>query len=60
MFKSPTAIINEEWEAISGSAVFNQDGKVVGMAVRIYLNSIMAIPSKTILKLIDSVIEQNK
>ena len=60
MFKNPTAITQDEWQAISGSAVFNQDGKVVGIAVRIYLNSIMAIPSKTILELIDRVIEQNK
>lgn len=62
MFKSPTTITLEEWQAISGSAVFNQDGKVVGMVVKISFNpiSILAVPSKTILKLIDCVIEQNK
>ena len=63
-FNSPTTIINNEWHAVSGSAVFNQDGKVVGMAVQISFDqsskSIMVVPSKTILKLIDRVIEQNK
>ncbi len=63
-FNSPTTIINNEWHAVSGSAVFNQDGKVVGMAVKISLapNSkfIMVVPSKTILRLIDHVIDSKE
>ena len=65
IFKNPTKIIGDEWKATSGSAVFNQDGKVVGMAVEIPLGQssrpiIKVVPYKTILRSIDHLIDTKK
>ena len=65
IFKSSTTIIADEWKATSGSAVFNQDGKVVGMAVEISFDQssrpiIKVVPYKTILRSIDHLIDTKK
>lgn len=56
---SERKVVKEEWEALSGSAVFNQNGLVVGMAVRIFEDDdvVWVMPIKSILEMIDRVID---
>lgn len=54
-FQYPYQIKLEEWESLSGSAFFNQEGKVVGMVIRVSpeTNIVWVVPIKYILRFID-------
>ena len=54
-FKYNGQIKYEEWAALSGSAIFNQEGKVVGMVIRVAqeTNVVWAVPIKYIYRFID-------
>ena len=54
-FKYNGQIKYDEWAALSGSAIFNQEGKVVGMVIRVTqeTNVVWVVPIKHIFRLID-------
>lgn len=56
---SERPVVKSEWEALSGSAVFNQEGLAIGMAVRVYEEDsiVWVIPMKSILAMIDRAID---
>ena len=59
VFDYPNPIINEDWEALSGSAIFDNEGKSVGMCVSVndITNKVWVLPIDFILKMIDKTIE---
>ena len=54
IFQNNSPIISQNWEALSGSAIFNQKGMVVGMVVEIYEqdNDMVVIPINKIKNLL--------
>lgn len=61
-FQSPIEIKYDEWAALSGSAMFDDEGKVVGMTIRVdpESGSVWVLPMPIILKLIDYAIAHGR
>lgn len=59
VFENPTTINVDEWEGLSGSPIFDEDGNLVGMVNEVLDggNEIYVTPIKSILRLIDYVLQ---
>lgn len=59
VFTNPEPVINNDWEALSGSAVFDNEGNAVGMCLSVNDkdDSIWVMPIGFIIKMIDKTIE---
>lgn len=59
VFNTPVPIINDDWAGLSGSAIFDNEGKAVGMCLSVddVTNKVWVMPIELILRLIDKTIE---
>lgn len=51
IFKNPTQVVYDDWKGLSGSPVFNSNGKLIGMLYRVVeeTNHLYVTPIQTIL-----------
>lgn len=59
VFNNPDPIINDDWAGLSGSAIFDNEGKAVGMCLSVddVTNKVWVMPIGLIIRLIDKTIE---
>lgn len=60
VFENPTQVVYDDWKGLSGSPVFNNKGKLIGMLSRVVeeTNHLYVTPIQTILRFIDYAINE--